>query len=279
MTKELDPNLIEAARSFQLIAQAANVPTILVGAFARDIYLSKISSLKAYRKTKDVDFAVLVESWAAFEFLRNQLFHSHLFSPHPNVNVPHKIYYQHSIEVDLVPFGPLVDKDGLLRCWPNDFGNTMNLTGFNEAFRSSVIKNLGNLEIRTLALESLVVLKLVSWNDQKDRIKDAIDLALIIQEHANLPDRSELLWSNPYSDLVTIEEEYEDQVARLLGRQIGLIGLTPLTMNLVKEILTRESQPDNNLLASAMHQHMAVNQSKRAFLKILAGIDDVSVPR
>ena len=48
MTKELDPNLIEAARSFQLIAQAANVPTILVGAFARGIYLSQISSLKAY---------------------------------------------------------------------------------------------------------------------------------------------------------------------------------------------------------------------------------------
>jgi len=275
MDEVFDPILLEAVQAFQDTAAKIQVPTLLVGAFARDLYLRESPQHKHFRKTKDVDFAVLVESWDKFYELRNKLLASKLFTAHPNQNIPHKVFYQNIFELDLVPFGSIVAEDGRLHCWPEKFEQTMNLMGFNEAFQSSVFRRIGQMSIRTLTLESIVVLKLISWNDTKDRTKDAIDLAILIKEHANLPERNELLWSDEHIDLLDLEPEYIDQVTRMLGRQITQIKLDQSTLEHIKHILNREAKSDSNDLAVAMRQQMEITQSKKAFAKILLGINDL----
>lgn len=275
MGYDLDPLLKEAVRNLQLIAGRSGIPILLVGAFARDILFQGVSSVRTPRRTKDVDFAVMVKSWEEFERMRQDLLASGLFLP--SEKVLHKVLYKGKYEVDLVPFGELVGQDGMLRCWPEDFGKVMNLCGFLEAFKASVSKDFGGVDVRTLTVESLVVLKIIAWNDRKELVKDAEDLAFLLMEHASIPERIDMLWNPENLDLVERIDQHELQLACLLGRCVGRMELEPNTRSLIIKILERETGNDGQDLALGMRSFLKFTEARKLLAGLLEGIRDVKV--
>lgn len=275
MGNDLNPRLLEAVRNLQGMAEGRGIQILLVGAFARDIFFQGVAGVRTPRKTKDVDFAVMVKSWDEFEMLRQDLLESGMFSL--SETVLHKVFYQGNYEVDLVPFGDLVDQDGVLRCWPGDFGQAMNMCGFMEAFKASVIKDFGGVSVRTLTVESFVVLKIISWNDRKSRIKDAEDIAFMIKEHASIPERSGMLWDPENLDLVERIDRYELQTARLLGRCIGRMELELNTKSLVVGILERETGENGQDLVLGMKSVLNFSEARALLGMLLDGIRDIGV--
>ena len=57
----------------QATAEPLGVAMLIAGAFARDLHLHHAWGVPVQRQTGDVDFALAVNNWAAFELLRGQL--------------------------------------------------------------------------------------------------------------------------------------------------------------------------------------------------------------
>jgi predicted nucleotidyltransferase len=93
---------------------------MLVGATARIILVESVFGLASGRATRDVDFAVALETWEQFEALRVRLMSVHGFKA--DARIDHKLYYHLpgaalGIPVDLVPFGALGGEREEIR-WP-----------------------------------------------------------------------------------------------------------------------------------------------------------------
>jgi len=87
-------------------AAAGDAPFFLAGATARDLLLQYAHGIDAGRDTRDVDIALMVSDWAAFEALRSRLIAGGQFAP--NGNALHQLKFGGFIEIDLIPFGDSV---------------------------------------------------------------------------------------------------------------------------------------------------------------------------
>src|SRR6187402_1335606 len=65
--RPLDALSLAILRAVNSSAHALDVPVMLVGATARDIMLTFLHDIPARRATEDMDFALAVPSWEAFE--------------------------------------------------------------------------------------------------------------------------------------------------------------------------------------------------------------------
>lgn len=61
----------EAIEAFHKVAEDNEVKYFLVGAYARDLFLKSIADNFGYRKTTDVDFAIMIDSWDAYQRFYN----------------------------------------------------------------------------------------------------------------------------------------------------------------------------------------------------------------
>lgn len=166
------------------IADAADrVPFMLAGATARDLLLFHAHGIDTERQTKDVDFALLVETWDQYLDLRQQLLASGQFSsPVPAL---HKLQFRTSLEVDLIPFGGVERSDRTIE-WPPDGSFVMVTFGFQEALRASIRVRLPrNVEISVPSLPALAVLKLLAWTARRytEPGKDAPDFRIILRKY------------------------------------------------------------------------------------------------
>ena len=57
----------------QAVADALGVRPMIVGAFARDLHLAYAHQIPVVRQTEDIDFALALDDWSAFERLRTRL--------------------------------------------------------------------------------------------------------------------------------------------------------------------------------------------------------------
>ncbi len=149
---------------------------ILIGALARDLFLAQ-KNLNPSVRTKDIDFAILVDSWDEFEkikkILRDEM---------GMVSDPNKIYrlIYKSIPIDLLPFGKIAEP-GENISWPGRFRSRIRVMGFREAYNNATSVLLDGVNIRIIIPEMFVALKLSSWSSGQDRKKDAIDIRLILE--------------------------------------------------------------------------------------------------
>ena len=90
----------------RLVGQAAGrLPYFIAGATARDLILQYGYGIDTARKTHDVDFAFMVETWTAFEALRSRLLDTDTVAAAPGN--AHRLQFNTSMVVDLVPFGAI----------------------------------------------------------------------------------------------------------------------------------------------------------------------------
>ena len=102
------------------------LPLYVVGARARDIAMRLMKAEEPKRRTEDLDVAIAVEDWAAFDGICQTLQKYH-FKRHKHT---HKFFYQGNngeldFEVDVVPFGGLAVDEKI--AWPPEGNPVMSV--------------------------------------------------------------------------------------------------------------------------------------------------------
>ncbi len=191
-----------------------HTPFYLIGATAISLQLLK-EGLRPARGTKDIDFAVMVSSFAQYDAIKTSL----KTKGFESVENPLTLYHTHyKTVIDLLPFGEVEEKD------TKQFVERqidLVILGFNEALGHTEEIELGETLVANVpALPAILMLKLISWHDRPEwRSNDLYDLYLIISKYFDMAGNEifEL-----HSDLLNIEPFDREMIAaRLLGRKIA----------------------------------------------------------
>lgn len=234
--------LAHLSRQVQMAADA--FPFFIVGATARDLILHHFHGIDTGRKTLDVDFAFLVETWDAFTQIRLRLLGTNQFVEVPGIT--HRLRFG-DITVDLVPFGAIERPDRTI-AWPPDGSTVMNVIGFKEALAATIPLVLpGGVNVRVVNLAGLALLKLAAWADRRRTQpgKDASDLALILRHYLDAGN-SERLYSEGATLLGQKDFDYESAGAWLLGHDISSL-LAVEGKATIAALLQREADPEGPL--------------------------------
>ncbi len=123
--------------------------------------------------------------------------------------------------------------------WPQD-GKIMNMLGFDDAFRTAhKFRTSTDVSVRIASLSSLVMLKVIAWNDRPhERPQDPADINAIIDNYLEAGNFDRFYDEN--SDLVEMENyTIERAGAALIGRDLHqLCSRGPIVE--LKRILQKE---------------------------------------
>lgn len=201
-------------------AAALGIAPLIAGAFARDLHLHYAQGVPIQRATQDIDFALAVPDWAAFEALRGRLLQAGLFTE--SVGAAHRMRHHTGWKVDLVPFGGVESPDRTI-AWPPQGERVMDVFGFREALAAAQqVSFPGGVQARVVSLPALALLKLVCWQDRhyKSPRKDANDLQMIMLHYINAGNEPRL-WDE-FVDWTQEEDfEYELVGPRMLGHDLA----------------------------------------------------------
>jgi predicted nucleotidyltransferase len=200
--------------------KAIGIDFYIIGAIARDVWYAKGN--KSFRRTKDVDFAVMVGSQEEYLALRKYLKEHYNFQDtKQNAFV---MFAPGNILVDILPFGEIEINDAI------DFKGqgltSIKVNGFSEVYQSgtTTIELLTGHNFKIATLPSIVLLKLIAFDDRPEhRTKDARDIANIIDHFFDL--QADLIYET-HVDLFEDENDQrtlQDISAIVIGREIKQI--------------------------------------------------------
>lgn len=240
LSAKIDHSMVEVFEAVATVTAAKGIRYFVVGATARDMILSYGYGIESRRATVDVDLGVEVADWAEFHTLKNGLIATGQFKPSRSM---HRLVYNDSLPIDIVPFGPLENMNKEIS-WPPDHSIRMNVMGFEDAYRGAQRVRLRSepaLDIPFATPAGLAVMKVIAWNDRSPHGgKDAGDLAFLIRTYLDAGNQDRL--ANELPDLLDEDDfDYERASARLLGRDMARI-LSPATKSVILDILDRETK-------------------------------------
>jgi predicted nucleotidyltransferase len=225
----LDPELVRVIAAVQAGAKAQGVDPLLVGAAARDLLLVHVFGQRVRRATKDVDFAVALANWEAFDQLKERLIQDHGFVDEP-LQVQRLKFTAEGpgagTTIDLVPFGALqVDPHTLV--WPPEMDVYMTVAGFEEALGAALLVALtDDLVVKVASLPALAILKLFAWGDRRQRdAKDAVDFFILLRSYSEAGTFDRMTDPDQALDqYLALECSDEKTGAWLLGLDCGLLA-------------------------------------------------------
>ena len=194
---------------------------LLVGALARDLLLHYGYDIAVSRATRDIDFAIAVADWPAFESLRAALLAKGRFTQHKSA--VHRLRHVESGWIDLLPFGAIERSDGTI-AWPPSGDEVMSVIGYREADATAIRVSLPQtVTVRVVSLPMLCVLKLLAWKDRHtvEPGKDAIDLWLILRNYLDAGNMDRLYGEMAY--LLTDDFDIERTGAWLAGNDASTL--------------------------------------------------------
>jgi predicted nucleotidyltransferase len=261
----------EVVYAFSCISEAAakeGIDFVVVGATARDYLLELGCGVRISRATYDVDVAVHVSSWEEYERLTTELQGRARFSRAKTA--PHRLLTPGGLTIDLIPFGPIAGAVEEI-AWPPQGDWILNVQGFEAALTHSVqvlIQKDPPLIVRVASLPSLAVMKLISWNSNPARGKDAFDLYVIMHHYMDTPIIERL--SGDAADLVLEPVAPLEEIGvQMLGRDMAAI-CSRGTREMLAEILRREQfDADTNPLAAALTSAAGASTALDSMLHLL----------
>jgi predicted nucleotidyltransferase len=193
----------------------------LVGATARDAWISGIHFKRPGRATKDVDFAVLINAKGQYEALKDYYIREKGFLPSKeNAFV---LFYKDKMQVDLLPFGAVEDENHMVTIEGTGY-TRVHVPGFAEIYSSGLpeMELAGKHRFKCCTLPGIVILKLLAWHDRPEsRRGDILDISDILHHFFSIYDNE--IWEN-HSDLFDNEEaDLLHIAARVMGREIRKI--------------------------------------------------------
>jgi predicted nucleotidyltransferase len=233
--------------ALQAVARPAGMDFFLIGAAARDLLLRYAYGMAAQRQTEDVDCAVALENWAAFDQLRAALLANGEFVERPG-SVLHRLRHKSGLPLDIVPFGGIERADRTI-AWPPDQSTVLDCFGAREAFSQSVNVRLPeNVDLRVASIPAQAVLKIMAWQDRKHTHpgRDAPDMLLFMRCYMDCDNLDRAV--SEHADLFSAGDyDHETAGACLLGRDIAAFLDLPARQRLAA-VLMPESRADQPLL-------------------------------
>ena len=151
----------------------------LIGAVARDIWMTQIYAEPDRRTTKDLDLAVFINDTAEYDALLTWLVEQQGFARAQSsafcLLYPSATGSGH-VAVDLMPFGAIADEAGDVYFSGRGM-ERISTVGFTEVLaEAATVATPTGQQWRVVTLPGIVVLKLVAWQDRPERGKDAVDI-------------------------------------------------------------------------------------------------------
>ena len=264
-------NLKELFQILEKVLSSINIDYYVIGALAKDSWFAKedISS----RTTKDFDIAVMISDVDQYRDLKEKLIQDYGFTESTtNTYVLHTPF---GYPIDILPFGAIeIDDEVHLK---GKRVTAVRTNGFKEVYKKGVIpvKTDDQFEFQVATLPSLVLLKLIAYDDRPEqRYHDITDIANIIANYFKI--ESELIYDK-HSDLFEREDlELIDYSAIVIGREISQIikGNDKLKERLL-DILgleKRHTQKIPELMAGVRELGLTVERATTLINEILDGM-------
>lgn len=190
---------------------AHGLPLYIVGARARDVAMKLMKGDEPKRRTEDLDVAIAIENWQAFDNICQTLQANH-FKRYGNTQ---KFFYKGEngdidFEVDIVPFGGVAvdEKIG----WPPEGNPVMSVKCFRDVMNKAVTVIVdGKVKVKMAPLCGQFLIKLDTWNDRHAATdKDAEDMLFILKNYLDI----QLLYQkdNVPPDVVAFDDESTDTI-------------------------------------------------------------------
>jgi predicted nucleotidyltransferase len=242
----------KAIADFLEVTKRLSIPTLAIGASARQLVFDEPHRLPTRRTTLDWDFATKVASWQEFQTLQTAL--SRDFQVQAAHRLEHKRF---GTLVDLVPFGG-VAKNEIIYFPKSDV--KLSVLGFDTALRYAEQISLDEQTLTVTSLPWLVGLKLFAWADRQ-AYKDLDDLAFMLQY------ASEVVGEQIYEATVPDELPFEARGAFVLGFELGQQALAQERQRL-EAILQALLQPPEYLVLSRLASRSLTEREQRSFMEV-----------
>lgn len=193
----------------------------LVGATARDVWISGIHFKIPGRATKDLDFAVLINDKGIYEQLKEYLAKEKGFQP--SAENAFLLIYKERIQVDLIPFGAIEDEDRKVTVEGTGY-TTVHVPGFAEIYSAGLpeMDLEGKHQFKFCTLPGIVILKLLAWDDRPEtRQSDILDISDILHHYFSMQDNE--IWENHFDLFTGDNTDLLHVAARVMGREMRKI--------------------------------------------------------
>lgn len=242
--------------------------TLIVGAAARDLVLHHVHQLPVTRQTVDLDVAVAIGNWQAFNALEMRLVDRGAICD----SRAHRFRIE-GWSIDVIPFGGVEQTDGVI-VWP-DTEMRMSVMGFAEASRHALEVLLpGNVAAFVASPPGLLIMKLIAWDERHlERPRhDALDIRTLIDSYA-APWNEERLYEEADDLLGAFGYDNALAAAALLGRDAAAIS-EAATLNRIQRIIEYDIRDEVFILAADMNGR--TEQNIELLRAILTGFQDAS---
>ena len=180
-----NPLLIELLRKLTYSFGRMDREFYVIGATARDIIVQQLLDTASTRRTKDLDIAIAIPDWDAFEQIKERL----VADGFKKSNDMYQRFYYGAYEVDIVPYGVVAKEDDNIY-WPPEEVVAMSVKGFDEVLSEAITVSIDDeFKVKIASLHGLFLLKLNAWLDRNAKTsKDAEDMSFILSNYfmANL---------------------------------------------------------------------------------------------
>ncbi len=194
----------------------------LVGAVARNVWMTGINNISPRRTTGDIDFAVLINDKGVYEELKNYLINTEGFQPYKGNE--YVLIWKERQEVDLLPFGAINEEDA--KFTSNGLGLTsISLQGFSEIYNDGLptLDLEGKHQFKFCTLPGIVLLKLIAWDDRPEARRDDIkDISDILNHFFEMYDNE--IFENHHDLFEKEEASLKHIAARVMGREMSKIA-------------------------------------------------------
>lgn len=216
------PQLSEMLSALERGLNKFGIDFYLVGAVARDLWMSAINDIPPNRITGDIDFAIFIDDKGTYDNLKKYLIEVEGFSPYKgNAFV---LVWKSVIQVDLLPFGEIEDKDAGVAIEGSGL-TSLYMPGFKEIYDDGLpIVELEEIhKFKFCTLPGIVILKLVAWQDRPEIRRDDIkDVSNVLKHFFDMyaeeifENHNDLFGDNPF--------ELHLIAARVMGREMNKIA-------------------------------------------------------
>ena len=258
----------------------------LIGAVARDIWMTQIYDEPDRRTTKDLDLAVFINDTAEYDALLTWLVEQQGFTRAQSsafcLLYPSATGSGH-VAVDLMPFGAIADEAGDVYFSGRGM-ERISTVGFTEVLaEAATVATPTGQQWRVVTLPGIVVLKLVAWQDRPERGKDAVDIWNLLEVYFNLV-QEEIYTS--HLELLN-EEETPDTTnlmllvgARVLGRHVRqLLAGGPVLTRLLSLLAGQLALGEQSPIARTMsRQGPEISTCLTTLAALRAGMEDAIPP-
>lgn len=254
ISNKIEAEIVEIFEILNRLGVKLNFKYFVIGAFARDVVLKYLYDITPVRRTSDIDIGIQLKSWENYKELVDELLAIKSFE---STELEHRFTYKNSNMIDLIPFGEIAGTDEKYK-WKENSDFEMNVEGFNQALDLTVpviIRLNPILKIKLTSLTYQVVLKLIAWREERDQNeKDAIDLCTLMINYTDAGNFNRL-YEKENDIIIKHNIDYENNSARLLGRDI-VKEVDRKIVDKIVQILKNELEgPDNRLIIKMMNRN------------------------